>query len=48
MTSWGYILLVAFVALGLTDRLTWRKAGRYAVILTTAVLVYEFTIGGYH
>lgn len=42
MTHWGYILLVAFVALGLTDRLSWRKAGKAAVILTAVVIVATF------
>jgi hypothetical protein len=46
MTTWGYILLAGFVALGLTERLTWRKATRYAVILTAGLFVYEFSIGG--
>ena len=46
MTTWGYVLLAGFVALGLTDRLTWRKASRYAVIVTTVLFLYEFSIGG--
>jgi hypothetical protein len=48
MTTWGYVLLVGFVALGLTDKLNWRKASRYAVIATTVLFVYEFSIGGLH
>lgn len=42
MTNWGYFLLAAFVALGLTERLTWRKAGKAATILTAVVLVAAF------
>lgn len=42
MTNWGYILLVAFVALGLSERLTWRKASRAAVILTAVMMVAAF------
>lgn len=42
MTNWGYILMAAFVALGLTERLTWRKASRYAVILTAVLMVAAF------
>lgn len=48
MTTWGYGLLAGFVALGLTDRLTWRKASSYAVIVTVVVFLYEFSIGGLH
>jgi hypothetical protein len=44
---WGYLLLAAFVALGLTERLTWRKAGKTALILTAAVIFVAFAnIGG--
>jgi hypothetical protein len=47
VTSWGYLLLAAFVALGLTERLTWRKAGKSAVILTVVVILYAFaSVGG--
>lgn len=47
MTYWGYLLLAAFVALGLTERLTWRKAGKTAVILTAVVIVAAFaSMGG--
>jgi hypothetical protein len=42
LTSWGYFLLAAFVALGLTDRLSWRNAGKAAVILTAVVVVAAF------
>ena len=35
-------MLVSFVALGLTERLTWRKAGKAAVILTAVVVVAAF------
>ncbi len=46
MTNWGYLLLVAFVALGLTNRITWRKASRTAVILTALVMVAVFASYG--
>jgi len=46
MANWGALLLAAFVALGLIDRLTWRQGGRYAVMLTAVVLVYEFAAYG--
>ncbi|MBV9362973.1 MAG: hypothetical protein JO046_20825 [Solirubrobacterales bacterium] len=47
MTYWGYLLLAAFVALGLTERLTWRKAGKTALIVTVvAILVAFANIGG--
>jgi hypothetical protein len=47
VTYWGYLLLAAFVALGLTERLSWRKAGKTAVLLTVAVIVVAFAnIGG--
>ena len=42
MTNWGYMLLVLFVALGLTGRLTWRKASRLAVIATAVLMVAAF------
>lgn len=48
MTTWGYALLAGFVALGLTERLNWRKASSYAVIVTTVLFLYEFSIGGLH
>ena len=40
MTTWGYLLLVVFVALGLTERVTWRKAGRYALVAVTFVVLF--------
>jgi hypothetical protein len=40
MTSWGYALLAAFVALGLIDRVTWRTAGKLAVGLSAIVMLY--------
>lgn len=46
MTNWGLFLLAAFVALGLTNRLTWRKASRTAVILAAVVLVAVFASYG--
>lgn len=46
MTGWGYMLLVAFVALGLTERVKWRKAGRYAVGFTAVLMVYVFASYG--
>ena len=42
MTNWGYLLLVGFVALGLTERTTWRKASRLAIILSALVMVAVF------
>jgi hypothetical protein len=41
MTLWGFALLIAFVALG-TSRLTWRNAGRAALLTTAAVLIAVF------
>lgn len=38
MTEWGMLLLCAFIVLGATDRLSWRKAGGAALILTVIVL----------
>ena len=47
MPSWGYLLLTAFVTLGVTERLTWRQAGKTALILTAVVIVVAFaSIGG--
>lgn len=46
MTNWGFGLLAIFVALGVTKRATWRKAGRFTVIVTAAVMVAVFTIYG--
>jgi len=47
VTYWGYLLLAVFVALGLTERLTWRKAGKTALIVTAVVIVGAFaSIGG--
>lgn len=42
MTSWGYLLLAAFVVLGLTERRTWRRASRLAVIVTAVLMVAVF------
>lgn len=42
MTNWGYLLLVAFVALGLMERFTWRKASGLAVIITVVLVVAAF------
>jgi hypothetical protein len=41
MTHWGYALLLAFVALGLSP-VSWRKAGRLAVLVTLAAMSYAF------
>ena len=46
MANWGALLLAAFVALGLIDRVAWRQARRYSVILIAVVLVYEFGVYG--
>jgi hypothetical protein len=41
MTQWGFALLIAYVALG-TSRMTWRNAGRGALLATAAVMVMVF------
>ncbi len=41
MTHWGYLLLVAFVVLGLSP-VSWRKAGRLATTLVFIVMLYAF------
>lgn len=38
MTQWGMALLVVFVALGATNRLTWRQAGGVGLVLTVIVI----------
>jgi hypothetical protein len=38
MTQWGMLLLCAYIALGVTTRLTRRQAGRAAVALTVVVI----------
>jgi hypothetical protein len=38
MTEWGMLLLCAYIALGATGRLTWRKAGAAALALTVIVI----------
>jgi hypothetical protein len=38
MTQWGMLLLCAFIALGVTSRLTRRQAGRAAFALIVAVI----------
>lgn len=38
MSEWGMLLLVAFIALGATGRLTWRQAGTVAFGLTVIVI----------
>lgn len=38
MTAWGMFLLVAYIALGATSRLTRRQAGRVAAALTVIVI----------
>jgi hypothetical protein len=42
MTNWGYVLLAAFVVLGITERTTWRKANRLAVVLTALLMLAVF------
>ena len=39
MTTWGYLLLAAFVVLGVTERTTWRRASRLAVIVAAVLMV---------
>jgi hypothetical protein len=47
VTYWGYLLLAVFVGLGLTERLTWRKAGKAALLVTAVTIVVAFAnIGG--
>lgn len=41
MSKWGYVLLVAFVALGLSST-GWRKAGRLAALFSLIALAYAF------
>ena len=41
MTLWGFALLITFVALG-TSRMTWRNAGRAALLTTAVVLTMVF------
>lgn len=38
MTQWGMLLLCAYIALGVTSRLTRRQAGRAAAALTVVVI----------
>lgn len=45
MTTWGYGLLVVFVALGLGPA-SWRKAGRIAFLVS--VLVIGAAFAQYH
>jgi hypothetical protein len=46
MTQWGLALLVAYIALGLSNKLTWRKAGRVAALSTAVVLIGVFASYG--
>jgi hypothetical protein len=46
MTDWGFALLALYVGLGLTTRLSWRKASRLAVIVSALVLVAVFASYG--
>jgi hypothetical protein len=39
MTHWGEVLLILFVALGLSP-VSWRKAGRLATMITLVVISY--------
>jgi hypothetical protein len=41
MTQWGFALLIAYVVLG-TTRMSWRNAGRAALLTTVAVLFMVF------
>ena len=41
MTLWCFALLITFVVLG-TSRLTWRNAGRAALLGTAVVLILVF------
>lgn len=43
MTEWGMLLLCAFIALGATDRITWRRAGFVGLGLTVVVIGYAVT-----
>lgn len=38
MTQWGALLLCSYIALGATSRLSRRKAGQLALVLTVAVV----------
>jgi hypothetical protein len=46
VTTWAYLLLAAYVGLGVSRRLTWRKATLWAVGLTAVIAAYVFT--SYH
>ena len=46
MTAWGFLLLALYVGLGLSGRLTWRKAGRLAAVVTALVIVMAFASYG--
>lgn len=46
MTTWGMALLALFVGLGVTERITWRKASRLAVVVSALVLVAVFASYG--
>jgi hypothetical protein len=41
VSSWGYALLVVFVALGLSP-VSWRKAGRLAAMIALVAMAYAF------
>ena len=45
MPHWGYLLLVIYLALGLSS-ITWRKAGQIAMLLTLVVVVYSIASYG--
>jgi hypothetical protein len=48
MTHWGYLLLAAFVALGLAP-ISRRRAAHLSLVLILLVMVYEFhSYGGLH
>jgi hypothetical protein len=38
MTQWGMLLICVYIGLGAAGRLTWRKAGRIALGVTTVVI----------
>ena len=42
MTQWGMLLLCAYIALGATRRLTWRKSGHIALLVTVLVVAGAF------
>lgn len=45
MTQWGMLLLVAYIVLGATRRVTWRQAGGISLVLT--IIVIAVALVGY-